>query len=426
MIEKLDAENLRLKNAILELSILNEIATQISSLKSVNEIISTIVDKCIKHLKVEQADVMLLEENPSKDPLHTMIRKIDMDISRIMPLRLNTQLVGWILKNNNPLIVNDLQNDERFKGCCEEISSIRSLLGVPLLSKSKTIGVLTVFNKKNNQSFNDDDKRLLSIISSQSAQIIENARLLEKEKELTAIREELRMAAEIQKKLLPNVIPSINGYDIWGLNIPAKEVSGDYFDFVKISPTIYSLCLGDITGKGLPAAMLMSNLQATFRGQIKVQQKISECIKVSNTLLYHSTDADKFATFFGAILSTNENTVTYCNAGHDNPVLIKKDKTIHRLNKGGLLLGFLEDYTYEEDIIELKSGETIIIYSDGITEAIDEYENEFGEENLIKLILENLDLSAQKMTDKIITSIKSYIGNQKQMDDMTLIVIKKE
>ena len=302
MIDKLNAENKRLKNAVLELSILNEIATNISSLKSVDEIISTIIDKCIKHLKVEQADVMLLDENPNEEPLHTMIRKVDLDISRILPLRLNTQLTGWILKTNNPLMVNNLQNDTRFKGCCEGLDSISSLLGVPLLNRGKIIGVLTVFNKKNNQPFNDGDKRLLTIISSQSAQIIENARLLEKEKELTAVREELRMAAEIQKKLLPNSTPLIDGYDIWGLNIPAKEVGGDYFDFITISPNIFAICLGDITGKGLPAAMLMSNLQATFRGQIKVQQKISDCIRVSNTLLYHSTEADKFATFFGAIL----------------------------------------------------------------------------------------------------------------------------
>ncbi len=426
MIEQLKDENERLKNAVKELSILNEIATQISSLKTVDQIISAIVEKCIKHIRVEQAAVMLLDKEEGHDPLRTMIRKVDLDKSGTLPLRLNTQLIGWILKTNKPLIVNDLLNDARFKGCGEELSSIKSLLGAPLLNKGKIIGVLTAFNKKNDQSFNDDDKRLLTIIASQSAQIIENARLLEEEKELFSIREEVRMAAEIQKKLLPNKIPVIKGYDIWGLNIPAREVGGDYFDFIRLKPDTYAFCLGDITGKGLPAAMLMSNLQATFRAQVKVQQDISECIRLSNSLLYHSTEADKFATFFGAILYTNTNTVSYCNAGHDNPMYIKHDKTINRLSNGGLLLGFLENNTYEKDLIDLKHGETIIIYSDGITEAMDENDNEFREENLIRSILENYDLSAKEIADKIISNIKSFIGKQKQHDDMTLIVIKKE
>lgn len=426
MIEELKNENLRLKKAVTELSILNEIATQISSLKSVDEIISAIVEKCRKHIGVEQAAVMLLKKEHENDPLQTMIRNVDLDVTGTLPLRLNTQLIGWILKTNKPLIVNDLQNDVRFKGCCEELSSIRSLIGAPLLNKGKIIGVLSAFNKKNDQPFSDDDKRLLTIIASQSTQIIENARLLEEEKELFSIKEEVRLAAEIQKKLLPSTIPKIEGYDIWGLNIPAKEVGGDYFDFINIKPNVYAICLGDITGKGLPAAMLMSNLQATFRGQVKVHQDISECIKLSNSLLYHSTESNKFATFFGAMLNVESNTISYCNAGHDNPIYLKKDETLTRLKSGGLLLGFLENNVYEKEDINLSSGDIIIIYSDGITEAMDANDNEFGEENLIRAITQNINLSAKNLTDKIITNIKSFVGDQKQFDDMTLIVIKKE
>ena len=370
----------------------------------------------------------ILDDNKEeeKDPLKTMIRKVDMDQSGTIPLRLNTQLIGWILKTNKPLIVNDLINDERFKGCCDELTSIKSLLGAPLLNKGKVIGVLTAFNRKNDEPFTEGDKRLLTIIASQSAQIIENARLLEEEKELFSIKEELRMASEIQKKLLPSASPIINGFDLYGMNIPAREVGGDYFDFIHLSDDNYAFCLGDITGKGLPAAMLMSNLQATFRGQIRVQQDMSECIRLSNSLLYHSTEADKFATFFGAILNPSENSISYCNAGHDNPIYITQQKELKRLECGGLLLGFMEENFYEKEVINIKSGEVIVIYSDGITEAMDEDENEFGEENLIRSITENLNLSAKDITNKIISNINSFIGNQKQFDDMTLIVIKKK
>ncbi len=198
------------------------------------------------------------------------------------------------------------------------------------------------------------------------------------------------------------------------------------FDFINIKPNVYAYCLGDITGKGLPAAMLMSNLQATFRGQIKVQQKISDSIRLSNSLLYHSTEADKFATFFGAILNTDENTVTYCNAGHDNPIFVRKDGSIERLKTGGLLLGFLENNNYEEETLNLERGELLLLFSDGVTEAMDENDNEFGEEKLIELVLENAALSSHSIIKKITSSIKSHAGKQVQSDDVTMIVIKKE
>jgi sigma-B regulation protein RsbU (phosphoserine phosphatase) len=418
-------ENARLKRAIKELSILNEIAIQISSLKSIEKIISIIVEKCIKHIEVEQAVVHLLEQNANSDPLHTMIRKIDEDKSSILPIRLNTQLTGWILKSNKPLIVNDLKNDVRFKGSINDLDHLKSILGVPLVNKGKVIGILTAYNKKNEEPFSGDDARLLSIIGSQSAQIIENARLLEEEKALLAVREEIRMASEIQKKLLPNELPKLDGFDISAINIPAKEVGGDYFDFINIAPGKYSFCLGDITGKGLPAAMLMSNLQATFRGQIRTQNSLKDCIEVSNSLLFHSTEADKFATFFAAVIDLNNEELTYCNAGHDNPILIRENGSIERLEVGGLLLGFLDLNKYEEQKINLNKGELLIIFSDGVTEAMDENENEFGEENLIKIVMENINESSDLIIQNLVKELKSHAGKQIQSDDITLIIMKK-
>ncbi|MCB9249305.1 MAG: SpoIIE family protein phosphatase [Ignavibacteriales bacterium] len=172
------------------------------------------------------------------------------------------------------------------------------MLSVPISLQGKMIGLLTVFNKKADIGFSPNDQRLLSIIAAQSAHVIENARLLKQEQELIKLEEEYRMAKEIQINILQKKIPTIDGYDIYAINIPAKEVGGDYYDFIKLLGDKIALCLGDITGKGLPAAMLMANLQATLRGQALTQQKVSDVIKNSNTLLINSTSEIDLQLYF--------------------------------------------------------------------------------------------------------------------------------
>ena len=182
-IHQLEEENLRLRRAVEELSVLNEIATAISSTLTLDQIVDLIVEKCVKHLKVEQAAGMLRREEAEEKPFQTMIRRAD-TTANFLPYRLDAQLTGWMLKNQKPLVINDFKNDNRFSGIDESKFPIQSLLSVPLLSKGRMIGLLTVFNKKSEQGYSSEDQRLLSIISTQSAQVIENARLIEEEKAL--------------------------------------------------------------------------------------------------------------------------------------------------------------------------------------------------------------------------------------------------
>ena len=169
---------------------------------------------------------MLLDEKDIEKPFRTMVRK-QISSSDFLPYRLDSQLTGWMLKNRMPLLINDLKTDKRFTLTKETDSSIKTLLSVPLLLKGKMIGLLTLINKKSEYCFSSDDQRLLSIIAAQSAHLIENARLLLKEEELIRIEEEMRMAKQIQLNILPRQIPVIPGYDVYAVNIPAHEVSGD-------------------------------------------------------------------------------------------------------------------------------------------------------------------------------------------------------
>lgn len=416
-------ENQKLKTAVEELAILNDIATAITSTQSLEKIIEQIVQRCIKHLRVEQGVVMLFDEQDIEKPFQTMIREQDSS-SNILPYRFDSQITGWMLKNKSPLLINNLMTDSRFKFADETNLPVKTLLSVPMSVKGRMTGLLTLFNKKSESGFSSDDQRLLSIIAAQSAHVIEHARLLQKEQELLRMEEEYKMAKEIQLNILPKKIPSIEGYDIFAINIPAREVGGDYYDFIKLPGNRIAFCLGDITGKGLPAAMLMANLQATLRGQALTQKNVSDNIKNSNLLLFNSTAENRFATLFYGELDFINHTITYCNAGHEAPISLLQNK-ITRLTEGGLLLGCFDFAEFEQVTRKIEPEELLVIYSDGVTEAMNSKTEEFGEDKLLDIIKSNLNFSAKELIEKIVAEVKAHSIKVEQSDDITLMVLKR-
>jgi sigma-B regulation protein RsbU (phosphoserine phosphatase) len=419
------SENIRLKKAVEELSILNDIATVISSTLNLDHVIELIVKKCIKHLKVEQGAALLLgKKEEDKDKLfQTLVRKVDSGVESL-PFRLDSQLTGWMIKNQKPLLINDLSKDDRFQKVTTD-TQIHSLMAVPLQQKGKMIGLLTVFNKRAEEEFTEDDKRLLTIIGSQSAQVIEAVRLYQEEQELIIIHQDMNIAREVQFNLLPKKILTIEGYETAAITIPAKEVGGDYYDFITCTNNRIAFCLGDVSGKGIPAAMLMANLQATLRGQTISSNSPRECIQRSNYLLYNSTESSKYATLFYGILNTQDHQFTFSNAGHNHPFFLSKDRTFTRLTAEGIPLGFLEAFEYDEQTISLKIGDTIVIFSDGITEAMNIKEEEFGEKRLSQVLQKNYELSPQELINVIIDAIHKHTKEASQTDDITLLVIKR-
>jgi len=418
-------ENRRLKAAVEELSALNEIATAITSTQTLEQIVDLIVRKCVKHIKVEQGAVMLLDEKDESKPFHTMIRKQD-SLSNILPYRLDAQLTGWMLKNKNPLIVNDLTTDPRFKFMVTNDFPIKSLLSVPMMVKGKMIGLLTTFNKKAEAGFTVGDQRLLGIIAAQSAHVIENARLYQEEQSLIRLQEEMRLAYEIQVDLLPKSQPVLPGYKIAGKSIPAKDVGGDYFDFIPDGDKILAFCLGDISGKGIPAALLMANLQATLRGQTLMGKDCKDCVSFANEILYHNTAPNKFATLFYGVIDSTKNELSYCNAGHNNPFYFSHDNKLTPLDKGGLIVGIMPSVPYEEEKIPFNSGDLLVIFSDGVTEAMNAAEEEFGEQKLIDLIIKNRHESPENLIDIIINNVKIFTSGQAQSDDITVVIVKRD
>ncbi len=414
----------KLKLAVKELSVLNDIATAVSTTHDLDQVIELIVHECVNHLNVEQGAIMLLDQTETDDQFHTIVREVDTETD-IVPYHFGVQLSGWMVKNQKPLLINDFTNDSRFTNLSDGEFPINSILSAPLKTKGKLIGVLNVFNKMDERGFTLDDQRILSIIATQSAQVVENARLYDEEQSLKKIEEELKFAHDIQARLLPKTNPQIDGFDIAGKSISAKEVGGDYFDFIPIDEKNFVICLGDISGKGMPAALVMANLQATLRGQALFTSSAGECLTRANKLLYRSTDTQMYATLVYGILDSFNDTFHYSNAGHNPPLLINSKNEITRLTKGGTVLGFMEDFQFEEDFVSLKKGDTIIIYSDGITEAWDKNSEEFGEERLLSIFQDSALLKAEVILEKVFESVKSYAQDVPQSDDITIVVIKK-
>jgi len=234
-----------------------------------------------------------------------------------------------------------------------------------------------------------------------------------------------RLAASIQLGLLPKESPVIRGYEVAGRTIPAQLVGGDYFDFIPIDEKRWAICLGDVSGKGLPAALLMANLQATIRGQTLWSPSACDCMDRSNKLLFRSTDPSKFATLFYGVLNIQSNWLCYSNAGHNPPLLMSNGREPVPLTSGGIMLGLIENSSFEEEVVPLRPHDLLVIYSDGITDAENLQEEEFGEQRLVALLNQHRAASACDLVEKILAAVQFHSRGAEQTDDITLVVVKR-
>jgi serine phosphatase RsbU (regulator of sigma subunit) len=420
--ESLQEEVARLRRAVEELSVLNDLARSIGASLDSQQVMRTIIQRSLHAVQAEQGVITLVGSDPVSDT--TTLIRTQLSTSEHPKFHLDRALLGWMYLNTKPLLVNDPQHDERFRGVHFD-ASIRSILCVPLVVKSALKGVLTAYNKKDQQGFTPEDERLLAIIAAQSAQVVENARLYEEERLYIKMKEELRLASRIQSDLLPKERPQIPGYDIAATTIPAEQVGGDYYDFICCHQNRLVVCLGDVSGKGLPASLLMANLQATLRGQALLTPIPKECLARANRLLFNSTSPEKFATLFYAVLDLERQSFCYSNAGHERPMLVKANGEALRLCTGGLPLGMVDEWVYEDECVDFHSGDLLVVFSDGIGETVDEQGEHFGDERALEVVKANAHLSAGGLMERILDAVRTYSGNSLQSDDRTLVVVKR-
>ena len=415
----LQDEVANLRRSVETLSILNDLAMAMGSSVDPEVVVQKLVDRAMRAVDAEQATVTLVDEDESAT-MGTQVRVMKSSAAH-QHLRVNDSLLGWMFLNKQPLLIADPKLDDRFRGLDWD-ASIRNVMVVPLMRKSKLVGILSTFNKKDAQAFDEEDARLASIIAAQSAQILDNAQLAG---ENLRMQEELNLALQIQTTLLPDAAPTVEGYDIAGKSIPAQTVGGDTFDFIEIDGSHCAVCLGDVSGKGLPASLIMTNAQATLRSVTLTDHTPGERIAVANNLLCRSTADDKFVTLFYGVLNSASHELTYCSAGHEQPFLVSGDGSMRRLEMRGLALGVWEDMTYEQEAIALKPGDAVVVFSDGVPDATDTADNEFTAERLGEVLATHHNQPAAALVDAIIDSVNAHAGNAPQFDDLTVVVIKR-
>lgn len=304
-----------------------------------------------------------------------------------------------------------------------------TLLCAAVKTEGVVYGTLCVGRLGPGRPFTARDLKLGEVLANQAAIAIENSILhrsrLAEEEARVRIEEEMRMARHIQANLLPLAPPVLPGYDIACRSVPALSVGGDYFDFIPMEGGRLALCVADVSGKGMPAALLMANLQATIRSQTLVGGSPADCAQRSNRLLFRSTELGRFATCFYGVLEIESGRLAYSNAGHDYPLVLSPDLDEIPLVAGGPVLGAFDDQGYEEGVTTLEPGQVLIAYSDGITEAYDAEGRPFGMAGLKSVLARSHGRCAREILEDVLGAVAAHAGGHAQSDDMTLVVMRR-
>jgi sigma-B regulation protein RsbU (phosphoserine phosphatase) len=296
---------------------------------------------------------------------------------------------------------------------------------VPMQIQNETKGFIFLGEKITRQEFNDSDLEFLQTLGNLAIISLENARLFQETLEKQKLEEEMNMARNIQKRLFPKSMPELNAIKIQGTNVPSKQVGGDYYDVIQIDDHNYGLTIADVSGKGMPASLLMSNLQASLHSLIREKYSLDKLVSRINNLIYNNTDPEKYITFFYGQLNVQTLNFEFVNAGHNPPYLVHKDGSIFELHEGGIILGMLPDMPYEIGSITLEAGDTLLMYTDGVSEAMNSNDQEFGESRLRDFLIKNCStLTVQQINENIIQELKKFSAGAQQSDDITLLTVQ--
>jgi sigma-B regulation protein RsbU (phosphoserine phosphatase) len=334
------------------------------------------------------------------------------------------------------------ENDSRQRES-ETLRRIQCGLLLPVATKDQMLGIISLSPRLGDIPFSGVDKQMLMAVAWQTAYAIENAQLFERKAEEERLRRELAMAAEVQRRLFPERPPEIEGLELSGVCVPARGVGGDYYDFIPLGKGQVGIAVADVAGKGMSAALLMSTVQAALRSQARSAAGcLTEIVSSLNELLYTSTDLHSYATFFYAQFDAKTRLLSYVNAGHNPPMLVRHrgalkaqqagrvneelraDGPFRLLTAGGSVIGLFDVCTYEQETIRTESGDVLVAYTDGVTEALNPEGKEFGEERLRLLVAAGAHLSADRLREKIIESVREWCRDEPQHDDLTLVVAR--
>jgi len=412
-----------------KLRMLLDITKKISRSLDLQEVLNQVMDTLDSLIPYDAAGIFVLQcldrelvpegEEPCTFKAEA-VRGYDIDELSDLHLKLGEGFIGSVALSGAPVISPDVRKDAVYINARDRT---RSEMVAPIISNDEVIGVFDLESDELS-AYSDDDLDVLMLLASQVAIIIEKVMLHEQMIEKKRLQGQLEVARQVQLELLPPSDPELSGFDISAYNFPTEEVSGDYYDWVRMYDDEIGIVIADVAGKGVPAAILMSFLRAGLRSATHTGYATNISMAKVNYLLWESIERNQFVTAFHGILDASNRTLSYSNAGHNPPLLLKANGDISFIVHGEQPLGMFEDTRYHEYHLLLEPGDVLVLYTDGVTEAQNPAGEEFGRDRLAEAVKENYDLPARELIASLEMAVLAWTANAGANDDVTFFVIK--
>jgi sigma-B regulation protein RsbU (phosphoserine phosphatase) len=412
------------------LAFFSELSQVMASTMELQPILDWMVQRSTSLLGADEASIKLLGPDVMNAP-HTIVRKPRAGLeSGSWEPAVSMSVMGYLLLKQEVLNSPDLLADPRFSGLKNVPTRVRAVLAAPLRVENRITGMLAVTNRAPGRVWSPEEVQLLGIVASHSGEAIEKARLRSDAEDKRRMEEEQKRyeiefakARQIQMSLVPSGPLFVGPWEIHGKVIPAQHVGGDYFDYFPLDDHRFGVTIADVSGKGLAAALLMSNVQASLRAFCDGGLEISDALGRVNRNLARHISPGKFITLFYGEVDTTRNVLRYSNAGHNYPLLRRADGTIEELGVGGIMLGPMENAQYELAEVAFAPGDGLLLYSDGISEAFDTRDNQFGDDRLRDAWNGCRSVPTAQIVDLLMKAVETFRGSAAQSDDMTALVV---
>ncbi len=413
-----------------EMGFISELCTVVAGTSELQPILDWVVDKTTRLLGADACSIRLVSADRSTAQTVVVTGSGGPEAgTSSWPAPLKNAVMGYLLVRPGELATPDVAADARFPGLRTVASPVRALLAVPLLVDGHVRGMLAVSHREPGREWARADAQLLSIVASHSAGVLEKARLraeAEEKRRLELEREkmekELLVARDIQMRLVPESALEIGPWRAEGRLEPARQVGGDYFDCYAVEGRM-AVVIADVSGKGVPAALLVSTVQGTLRAIGDGRQAPAELVRALNRAVVRHAGAGRFVTFFYAELDPAAGTVRWVNAGHNHPLLRRADGTVEALAEGGVPLGLFEAAEYAEGLAAFGATDALLLFSDGVTEAMDGAREEYGDERLAALWTAHPGDEPGAFVARLVADVVAFRGDAPQSDDMTVVVV---
>jgi phosphoserine phosphatase RsbU/P len=406
------------------LALISKVGVTLLSSDTLNETLEQIVQLVFESVPADRCLIMMRDEG--SEDLRVAVARLRDRVGEVGEIRVSRNVLDEVVIRGNSVLTSDAQHDPRFASGTVVLQGVRSVLAVPLGVAEKVFGIIYADSPIAEGRFTQDHLKVLTTLASVAAIRVENARLIEARLERERFERELALASEIQQRFQPAAPPHVNGYELQGISFPCYEIGGDYYDFIQREDGRLIIALGDVSGKGTAAALLMSSLHAAIHAQSASHDSLVATISAVNRYLADNIPANRFVTLFYAELDPDSGALSFLNAGHNPPLIVHLAGTVEQLASGGLPLGIKRDAEYREGRTQLQAGDVLVIYSDGVTEAVSPTGEEFGATRLYEVVSRNIEASAAGIRDRIESSLTKFAQGTSAADDITLVIVKRQ